>query len=81
MKAMMVFIRETSRRLVEEFGKNADADAEFELKDVFGKYSMDTIASCAFGVDAQSFASTGTLCHLALFGQLKLHYEMAAVLV
>ena len=59
MKAMMVFIRETSKRLVEEFGKHAEADLEFELKDVFGKFSMDTIASCAFGVDAQSFSSTG----------------------
>ena len=60
MKAMMVFIRETSRRLAEEFRKNVEAGTEFELKDVFGKYSMDTIASCAFGVDAQSFSSTGT---------------------
>jgi hypothetical protein len=34
-------------------------DAEFELKDLFGKFSMDTIASCAFGVDSQSFASSG----------------------
>ena len=27
------------------------------MKELFGKFSMDTIASCAFGVDAQSFTS------------------------
>jgi cytochrome P450 len=59
MKAMMVFIRETGKRLTDEVGKHAAAASEFELKDVFGKFSMDTIASCAFGVDAQSFSSTG----------------------
>ena len=59
MKAMMVFIRETSQRLTEEIKQHATSENEFELKDVFGKFSMDTIASCAFGVDAQSFASGG----------------------
>ena len=46
--------------MVVEFSKNAEAGIEFELKEVFGKFSMDTIASCAFGVDAQSFSATGT---------------------
>ena len=64
MKAMMVFIEETSRRLTEEFQKHAIAGDEFELKDVFGKFSMDTLASCAFGVDAQSFSSSGNNLHL-----------------
>ena len=26
-------------------------------KETFGKYSMDSIASCAFGVDAESFGA------------------------
>jgi len=59
MKAMMVFIRETSQNLTKEIHGHATDGKEVELKDVFGKFSMDTIASCAFGVDAQSFASSG----------------------
>ncbi len=59
MKAMMVFIRETSQNLIKEIHKHATNGSEVELKDVFGKFSMDTIASCAFGVDAQSFSSSG----------------------
>ena len=31
---------------------------EFEQKDVFGKFSLDALASCAFGVDAQSFSNS-----------------------
>ena len=60
MKAMMVFIRETTKRLVDNINQHAESDKEFELKDMFGKFSMDTIASCAFGVDAQSFSSSGS---------------------
>ena len=28
-------------------------------KELLGKYSMDTIASCAFGVDSQAFTNKG----------------------
>ena len=55
---MVAFMQETTRRLITEFDKKASSKIEFDLKDVFGKFSMDTIASCAFGVDAQSFSST-----------------------
>ena len=55
MKAMMVFMQETSKNLIEYIGKEADKQTPFELKQMLGKYSMDTIASCAFGVDAQAF--------------------------
>jgi cytochrome P450 len=59
MKGMMVFIQEISKRLTEEIRKKSASGSEIELKDVFGKFSMDTLASCAFGVDAQSFSSLG----------------------
>ena len=29
----------------------------YVYKDLLGKYSMDTIASCAFGVDSQAFTN------------------------
>ena len=35
----------------------ADEKEDFELKEVLGKYSIETLASCAFGVDAQSFSN------------------------
>jgi cytochrome P450 len=59
MKAMMVFIRETCKHLTDEIRNQSSSGNEFELKNVFGKFSMDTLASCAFGVDAQSFSSSG----------------------
>ena len=37
--------------------KNAESGEDFELKELLGKYSMDTIASCAFGVDSQAFTN------------------------
>ena len=59
MKAMMVFIRETSQNLTKEIHQHAKDGNDVELKDMFGKFSMDTIALCAFGVDAQSFSTSG----------------------
>ena len=45
---------------------------DFEVKELMGKFTMDTIASCAFGVDAQSFNSAkrriGTNSQLATCG-------------
>ena len=55
MKAMMVYVQETCKRLTDELDELAGKNEEFELKKLLGKYSMDTIASCAFGVDSQAF--------------------------
>nr|AKH03523.1 cytochrome P450 3026D3 [Paracyclopina nana] len=57
MKAMMVFIQETSDKLMQAIDAKVTANEDFELKEMLGKYSMDTIASCAFGVDAESFSN------------------------
>jgi len=55
MKTMLKFIQHVSKDLVEEFTKLADNGEEFELKSVFGKFSLDALASSAFGVNADSF--------------------------
>ena len=55
MKAMMVYVQETCKRLTDALDELAEKNEEFELKELLGKYSMDTIASCAFGVDSQAF--------------------------
>ena len=57
MKAMMVYVQETCKKLTNALDELAENNEEFELKEVLGKYSMDTIASCAFGVDSQAFTN------------------------
>ena len=57
MKAMLPLIREVSGQLTDELARKAEAGQEFNLKEVYGKYSLDGLASCAFGVDAQSFTN------------------------
>ena len=61
MKAMMVFIQESCRHLIKAMDTFAEKNEDFEAKDCLGKYSMDTIASCAFGVDSQSFTNDKSL--------------------
>jgi len=58
MKAMMVFLQESCQKLMNSMDKYAENGQSFEAKDCLGRYSMDTIASCAFGVDAQSFSTS-----------------------
>ena len=57
MKAMLIFMQETCTKLIQNLEQFADKNEEFEIKECLGKYSMDTIASCAFGVDSQSFTN------------------------
>ena len=55
MKAMMHLLIKVTEGLVGELGKKAEGKTEFETKEVFGKFSLDALASCAFGIDGQSF--------------------------
>merc|ERR1712130_53283 len=55
MKAMVRFIDKVSDSLVQHMDNNTAMSEGFELKDSMGKFSLDTLASCAFGVDGQSF--------------------------
>jgi len=55
MKGMLKFIKHVAGHLSEEMELKAKEGEEFELKDVFGKFSLDALASSAFGVDGQSF--------------------------
>ena len=57
MKAMLIFMQETSNQLLNAIDKYAEDKEPFELKDILGKYSMETIASCAFGVNAECFSN------------------------
>ena len=57
MKGMLKFLKHVSEYLVDELNKKAENGEEFELKEVFGKFSIDALASSAFGVDGQSFTN------------------------
>nr|APH81389.1 cytochrome P450 CYP3026B1 [Tigriopus kingsejongensis] len=59
MKLMMHFMKSISRNLQAEMQEAVDAKGPIDLKELFAKYSMDTIATCGFGVDAGSFTATG----------------------
>jgi cytochrome P450 len=59
MKGMFKFIVEVSQKLVNELEKKTDMD-EFDIKELSGKFSMDALATCAFGLDFNSFADTNT---------------------
>ena len=60
MRAMLIFMQETNRKLMNALDGFAKSGESFEVKECLGKYSMDTIASCAFGVDAQSFEDSNS---------------------
>nr|AIL94163.1 cytochrome P450 CYP3026A2 [Tigriopus japonicus] len=55
LKGMMQFIHEVTKNLVKSIGQEVALDQPFDLKVKYSKFSMDTIASCAFGVNAKSF--------------------------
>ena len=57
MKHMLTFIKHVSSDLCREFEAKAISGVEVELKEIFGKYSLDSLASCAFGIDAESFTN------------------------
>ena len=50
---MVRLINDISVKLVDSLDADAASGDEFDTRVKFGKFSMDSIASCAFGVDAQ----------------------------
>ena len=76
-KGMARLINDISVKLVDSLDADAKSGSEFDTRVKFGKFSMDSIASCAFGVDAQEtdtydvrkiFRFFGTPCpHLGTF--------------
>ncbi len=61
LKLMTQFINIVSQEAVKTVDKAANDKEDLELKKLFGALSMDTIASCAFGIEAGAFkAEKGT---------------------
>ena len=55
MKLLMQLIYQVSDRLGQDLEQKLLLEDGFELRETFQKFSLDTLVSCAFGVDAQSF--------------------------
>ena len=55
MKLMTDFIYASSDAVKSEILNTGDGGQNLEVNQLFSKFSMDTVASCAFGVDAGSF--------------------------
>ncbi len=61
LKLMTQFINIVSQEAVKRVDKAAKDNEDLELKKLFGALSMDTMASCAFGIEAGAFnAEEGT---------------------
>jgi len=61
LKIMMRLVKQISDSLVDDIAVDAKSGQDFELKEKCGKFSMDAIASCAFGVDPESFKNNDSI--------------------
>ena len=43
--------------MADDMGRAADLQTELDMKELCGKFSMETIATCAFGVSAETFSN------------------------
>ena len=43
--------------MADDMGRAADSQTELDMKELCGKFSMETIATCAFGVSAETFSN------------------------
>ena len=55
MKQMAHLMNEITQRLVDSLEVDIKHGGVIDLMDKFDKFSLDNIASCAFGIDAQAF--------------------------
>lgn len=60
LKGMHELCIQTSNRLLTYIDDTVKESGFFEAKDTFGRYTMDNIALCAFGVDCNSFDDPNT---------------------
>ena len=44
--------------MANDMARAADSRTELDMKELCGKFSMETIATCAFGVNAETFSNS-----------------------
>ena len=60
LKAMHQLCLDNANNLAKYVQEEMETKGHFEIKDVFGRFTMDNIASCAFGVQCNSFEDPNT---------------------
>ena len=58
MRMMMTFMENVGRAMNDEIEKTVRDDRPVDVKALFGAYSVDTIATCAFGVEAGTMGNS-----------------------
>lgn len=54
MRSMFELMQESTKTFVNFLVSNGDANMDYELKDIFTRYTTDVIATCAFGLNMNS---------------------------
>ena len=54
---MLPLLQEINKKIENHIKEQSNSNENIELKDLMGKFSMDALASCAFGVDSGSFTA------------------------
>ena len=57
MKQMAHLINDISVRLIDSLEEDIQCGGVIDLRDKFDRFSLNNIASCAFGIDAQAFSN------------------------
>ena len=57
LKQMLPLLQEINGKISDHIKKESKSGSEIELKNLMGKFSLDALASCAFGVDSESFSN------------------------
>ena len=57
---MLPLLQEVGDKVEKHIEELRATNENIELKNLMGKFSMDALASCAFGVDSGSFTHTTT---------------------
>uniref|UniRef100_A0A1B6CG14 Cytochrome P450 n=1 Tax=Clastoptera arizonana TaxID=38151 RepID=A0A1B6CG14_9HEMI len=88
LKAMLGLVQEVSDQLIDHLHKSIDANGgqctgDIQIKDFFGRFTMDVIASCAFGVHCDSFkeADSQFVKTISAFSDISLIQRMALLAV
>lgn len=61
MKVMFALMQHVSNEFLDTIRKHSEKDEAFELKDLCGRFTMDSISSCAIGFNAGSFHEDETI--------------------
>lgn len=63
MKMMFHHLKSCGEKFERELGKMAESGNDFEVKDITSRYTIDVIALCAFGLEANALSDPDSEFH------------------